>query len=456
LLVLVWAFAVNSSANANSNHTGGDTTVSASNRHAFSLPTANMPMEKRLDFSVGNSFFKNPWVIAPSSTAARDGLGPLYNTNGCQNCHIRDGRGHPPLSLDDNAISLLVRLSIPTTTAKEKSKAITLGPIAEPNYGKQLQDFSIPGVEPEGKIEITYTPQKKTFSDGTVIELRRPKLRITQLGYGELHPDTLLSARIAPAMIGLGLLQAIDESTLEALSDAEDENNDGISGRSNRVWDIEKQQSVIGRFGWKAGQPNLRQQNAAAFNGDLGITSSLFPDSPCSATQLKCQSATDGGKPELKDNILEHVTFYTHNLAVPAQRNRETALVKQGQRLFQQAGCQQCHIQTLTTGSSQFPWLSQQTISPYTDLLLHDMGPDLADNRPEFLASGNEWRTAPLWGIGLSKKVAEHGYFLHDGRARSLLEAILWHGGEAQSATDNVLNFDQAQRQALIVFLESL
>ncbi len=435
---------------------GGGTTIKASNQHAFSQPAANMPISQKLDFSVGNSFFRNPWVIAPSTTTARDGLGPLYNTNACQNCHLKDGRGHPPEPGSLNAVSLLVRLSVPAKTAKEKTQLVQQGVIPEPNYGTQLQDFTLPGVPAEGQIQLSYTEQTITLHDNETVSLRNPILTIKQLNYGELAEDVMTSARIAPAMIGLGLLAAIADSTLLAHADPEDNNQDGISGRVNRVWDIEQAKTVIGRFGWKAGQATLKQQNAAAFHGDLGITSSLFPQQNCRAVQTQCLQSSHGGNPELSDNILQYVTFYSHNLAVPARRNAADPEVIRGEKLFQQANCHRCHLPQLTTGESDFHWLSRQTIAPFSDLLLHDMGAGLADQRPEFIASGREWRTAPLWGIGLTETVVGKAYFLHDGRARNLLEAILWHGGEAESSKQQVIKMSKAERDNLIQFLLSL
>jgi CxxC motif-containing protein (DUF1111 family) len=435
---------------------GGDTSVYMTNRQAFSQPAANMPMLEKLDFSVGNSFFKNPWVAAPSSTTARDGLGPLFNTNGCQNCHIRDGRGHPPLPGQGHAVSMLLRLSIPADSVADKDKLVRDGAIPEPTYGGQLQDFAGAGLAPEGQIALSYRDVEIAFNDGTIVSLRKPEVSLSKLAYGPLHPDTMMSLRVAPAMIGLGLLAAIPEQALIANADPQDLDHDGISGSANQVWDIAAGKTVMGRFGWKAGQPSLRQQNASAFSGDMGLTTSLIGADDCTARQQPCINAVDGGQPEVSDNILRLVTFYTHNLAVPAQRDVSDAQVQRGQALFRQANCQACHRESFTTGESEFPWLAGQQISPYTDLLLHDMGEGLADHRPEFLASGSQWRTPPLWGIGLTQTVVGHGYFLHDGRARNLLEAILWHDSEARAARDAVLAMDKSQRQALIRFLESL
>ncbi|SEN13204.1 CxxC motif-containing protein, DUF1111 family [Pseudomonas sp. ok272] len=437
---------------------GGAATVRKSDQNAFSLPSANLSPTRRLDFSVGNSFFRSPWVIAPSTTTARDGLGPLFNTNACQNCHIKDGRGHPPLPNANNAVSMLVRLSIPN--APEYAKLIEqLGVVPEPVYGGQFQDMAVPGVAPEGKVRVDYDPLTVHFKDGTEVELRKPKLVLSQLGYGPMHPDALLSARVAPPMIGLGLLEAISDADI--LANAQANTRDGIAGRPNRVWDDAQQKTVLGRFGWKAGQPNLNQQNVHAFSGDMGLTTRLRPFDDCTQTQVDCLQAPNGngpdGEPEVSDNILRLVLFYSRNLAVPARRDVNDAHVLAGKNLFFQAGCQACHTPTFTTAANAAePELANQVIRPYSDLLLHDMGEGLADNRPEFQASGRDWRTAPLWGIGLTQTVSGHTQFLHDGRARNLLEAVLWHGGEAAAAQQQVLAFNAEQRAALLAFLNSL
>ena len=439
---------------------GGAATVRKSDQNAFSLPSANLPPSRRVDFSVGNSFFRSPWVTAPSTTTARDGLGPLFNTNACQNCHIKDGRGHPPLPNAANSVSMLVRLSIPD--APQYAKVIEqLGVVPEPVYGGQFQDMAVPGVVPEGKVRVEYTPVPVRFKDGTEVELRKPVLQITQLGYGPMHPDTRFSARVAPPMIGLGLLEAIPEDAILANAAAQAKDKNGINGRPNRVWDDELQKTVIGRFGWKAGQPNLNQQNVHAFSGDMGLTTSLRPFDDCTDAQTACKQAPNGngpnGEPEVSDNILRLVLFYSRNLAVPARRGINDEQVLAGKNLFFQAGCQSCHTPKYTTAANAAePELANQVIRPYSDLLLHDMGDGLADNRTEFQASGRDWRTPPLWGIGLTQAVSGHTQFLHDGRARNLLEAVLWHGGEAQAAQQQVLAFNAEQRAALLAFLNSL
>ncbi|MHA3736769.1 di-heme oxidoreductase family protein [Pseudomonas sp. Eth.TT006] len=439
---------------------GGATTVRKTDQNAFSLPSANLPPSRRVDFSVGNSFFRSPWVIAPSTTTARDGLGPLFNTNACQNCHIKDGRGHPPAPDAANAVSMLVRLSIPDSPAFAKLIE-QAGVVPEPVYGGQFQDMAVPGVTPEGKVRVEYTPVPVRFKDGTEVELRKPLLQFTQLGYGPMHPDTRFSARVAPPMIGLGLLEAIPGAAILANAAAQAKDNNGIHGRANQVWDDAQQKTVMGRFGWKAGQPNLNQQNVHAFSGDMGLTTSLRPFDDCTDAQTACKQAPNGngadGEPEVSDNILRLVLFYTRNLAVPARRGVNDAQVLAGKNLFFQAGCQSCHTPQYTTAANAAePELANQVIRPYSDLLLHDMGDGLADNRTEFQASGRDWRTPPLWGIGLTQAVSGHTQFLHDGRARNLLEAVLWHGGEAQQAQQQVLSFNAEQRAELLAFLNSL
>ncbi len=429
---------------------GGSGTVYATSRKAFSLPVSVLSREQQTQFFVGNSFFNRNWVAAPASTTARDGLGPLFNARSCSACHFLDGRGRPPLEQGEPLVSMLLRLSIP---GKGPNNSI----VPEPHYGGQLNGRGILGVPGEGKVVITYEEIPGTFNDGTTYQLRKPTYTITDLPYGALHPETRISPRTAPFMIGMGLLEAIPEATLLALADPKDQNGDGISGRPNYVWDEARGTQAIGRFGWKSNQPNIAQQTSGAFLGDIGITSNLFPNENCTSVQAECRQAKTGGQPEIEPRILKQVIFYARTLGVPARRNWQDAEVRRGEQLFQQARCSSCHIPELKTGTVEdIPKLSNQTIRPYTDLLLHDMGEGLADHRRDFEANGTEWRTAPLWGIGLVEKVNGHTFFLHDGRARNLTEAILWHGGEAEASKENFRMMKQTDRQALIRFLESL
>ena len=428
---------------------GGAATVSATTRQAFGQPLPHMTPDQETQFFVGNSFFNRNWVSAPSSTTTRDGLGPLFNARSCSACHLHDGRGRPPAPGED-MLSMLVRLSIP-------GRDVQRGVVPEPTYGDQLNGRALPGVPPEGRAVVTYEEIAGTYGDGESYSLRKPTYTFVDLNYGPMHPETLLSPRVAQAMIGLGLLEAVPAEALMDLADPEDGDGDGVSGRPNRVWDKVRQQTVPGRFGWKANQPTVAQQVAGAFLGDIGITSSLFPFENCPPGALECREALNGGSPELSSRLLGHVVFYSRTLAVPARRDPDRPDVRRGRQLFEAAQCGACHTPTLRTGEVPgLPDLSRQMIHPYTDLLLHDMGAGLADGRPDFEATGSEWRTPPLWGIGLVQTVNRHTYFLHDGRARNLAEAILWHGGEAEASKEHFRRLPRADREALLQFLRSL
>ena len=428
---------------------GGDTTVFDESREAFARPARNLDAKGREVFALGDHLFSRTWVTAPASAAGNDGLGPLFNATNCSGCHFKDGRGKPPIDGTD-FVGLLLRLSVPGATE-------TGGPLAEPSYGGQLNPFGILGVEGEASPRVVYEEVPGSYEDGETFSLRRPTYLVEAPAYGPLATDVLISPRIAPAMIGLGLLEAIDEQTVLSLADPEDVDSDGISGRPNYVYDVTKGKTALGRFGWKANQPTVLQQTAGAFVGDLGITSSLFEEESCTAMQLECQSAFSGGQPELDESKLHNVAYYSMTLAVPARRNVGDGPVLRGRELFREAGCGSCHAFAITTGQiAGHPELSNQKIWPYTDLLLHDLGEGLADNRPDYLASGTEWRTPPLWGIGLQESVNKHTFLLHDGRARDLAEAILWHGGEAAASSEAFRSMPSDERKDLLLFLESL
>lgn len=446
---------------------GAATSLKTVNQNSFSHFSPNMSFKREFDFKIGNAIFRKLWAPAPASTRSSDGLGPLFNARSCQRCHLKDGRGHPPKANwpDDNAISMLMRLSIPPQTDAQKALLAKrrIDVVPEPTYGGQLQDLGVPGHLAEGKIHIVYEEQPVRLGDGEIVSLRKPTYSIAHLGYGPLHRDVMMSVRVAPPMIGLGLLEAINEKDILASADPDDSNEDGISGRPNKVWSKENKRVMLGRFGWKAGQPSVSQQNAGAFAGDIGISTLLnpAPAGDCTKSQVNCLNAphgvTHGAKAEVSKTLKNLVDFYARNLAVPARRNVATKTVLQGKELFYTSGCTSCHTPKFITGkTSVVKALQQQLIWPYTDLLLHDLGPGLADNRPESVADGQEWRTAPLWGIGLTRQVNGHTFFLHDGRARNLLEAILWHGGEAQEAREKVVNMKKSERLALLKFLQSL
>ena len=428
---------------------GGDTTAFTTTRNAFGLSARNLTSQQRRTIAVGNSFFRQNWVTAPASTEARDGLGPTFNALSCSSCHHLDGRGRPPDGPEDGQRGLLLRLSIPGQDTHG-------GPMPEPVYGGQLQDRAIIGVPVEGEFIIVYEEVIGTFNDGETYSLRHPTYQLQGLAFGPVRPDTLLSPRVAPAIVGMGLLEAIPEAGILAAADPGDADGDGISGRTNMVWDERSSGLALGRFGWKANQPTVEQQTAGAFLGDLGITSILFSEENCTEPQTDCLAAPNGGAPEIPADRLAKVVFYTQTLAVPAMRDVNDPQVERGARLFADAGCAVCHIPQHTTGPHDVPAVSHQTIYPYTDLLLHDMGPDLADGRPDFEANGHEWRTPPLWGIGLVETVNGHTMFLHDGRARNLTEAILWHGGEGAPARDAFKSLSREDREDLVRFLKSL
>ena len=429
---------------------GGAGTVFDKTSGAFSREPKGFPKELSRQFFRGRAFFRDPWVTAPASTKARDGLGPHFNARSCEACHLEDGRGRPPLSLNEPMTSLLFRISVPGETE-------TGGPAPVPNYGGQIQNFAVLPLKAEAFPYVNYEIISGSFADGETYELRKPTYGFKSLAFGPLPEDVMISPRVAPAMIGLGLLEAIDESDILDLADPNDENGDGISGRVNRVWDVESQSYKIGRFGWKANQPNIRQQTAGAFLGDIGITSSMFPQENCPGGISDCTLAVSGGSPELLDVILDDVTLYSLSLAVPAQRHSDDPAVQNGYQVFVDIGCESCHRSTWRTGVNEASsFFSEQTIHPFTDLLLHDMGEDLADNRPDFTATGREWRTAPLWGLGLQETVNGHLNLMHDGRARGFSEAILWHGGEGEESKQRFKELDTVKRQELIRFLESL
>ena len=420
---------------------GGDTTVSETSRKAYTLSNRNLEDEHKSSFFLGNSLFNKNWTQAPSSASARDGLGPLFIARSCSGCHTQDGRGRPPEG-DDDFVSLLFRIS-------EKDKLERL--IPHHKYGGQVQTRSLSSEVKEPAIEIVYEEVKGSYSDGIEYILQKPLYGLK----GE--KNVLISPRVAPAVIGLGLLEAIPENRLLSWADPVDADGDGVSGRINHVLDMKSGDKIVGRFGWKANQPHLVQQVAAAFNGDIGITSSLFPDENSTEFQQpKLRDLPSGGNPEISDRLLKSVVLYCQTLAVPAQRETKDSDVREGQVLFTKVNCVACHKPTVTTGNHKIASLSQQKIHPFTDLLIHDMGEGLADHRPDGEANGREWRTPPLWGIGLVETVNKHTRFLHDGRARNIEEAILWHGGEAEASKNAFKELNKSDREKLIKFIRSL
>ncbi|HYH22321.1 MAG TPA: di-heme oxidoredictase family protein [Azospirillum sp.] len=393
-----------------------------------------------LDFGIGQAVFERLWVAAPTATQAADGLGPLYNARSCAACHPQNGRGHPPAGRDpqDLGVGFALRLN------------------DDPVYGRQIQALGTPGQVPEGRPTVTWRDEKVPFPDGSVTVLRRPVWGVADLGYGALAGSAALSPRVAPAVRGLGLLERVPEADILAWEDPDDRDGDGISSRANRGAG-----GALGRFGWKAVNPTVSHQNAEAFSLDIGMSTPLFTAAwgDCTAAQDACRTAPHGDSPqfeglEIPSTMLALVDGYLRDL--PPGGGLEAPKAK-GADLFEAAGCAACHRPSFTTGEdAAAPHLSKRTVFPYTDLLVHDLGDALADGVAAGLASGREWRTAPLWGM--NRLAGEDGRLalLHDGRARSVAEAILWHGGEAEAARRRFMALPRAERQRLIRFVLSL
>lgn len=413
---------------------GGATTTDGVGMGAFTARAANLSIERRAAFEAGLQFFQLPWVVAPGR-ADTDGLGPTFNANSCLGCHTRNSRG----SID----TILLRIG--------------LGPEASPvpSYGVQLQPFGIPGVPGEGLPVRALTEETFTRADGTTLLLVRPSYTIDTPNFGPLGDDLRISPRIAPAIIGQGLLEAIGDADLVANEDPTDANGDGISGVARRL--TIDGVARIGRFGWKAGLPSVRAQTATAFSEDLGITSSLLPTPNCPPGQDACASAPNGGDPELIERRLDVTVEYVQLLGVPKRRDGDAPDVLRGKALFAKIGCAGCHTPSFTTSAQATPpELANQRIWPYTDLLLHDMGERLSDRRREGTAEEREWRTPPLWGLGLYPVTSGAMHLLHDGRASSVDEAIAWHDGEAKASRLTYERLSAEEREHLRKFVESL
>ncbi|MEO0636126.1 MAG: di-heme oxidoredictase family protein [Pseudomonadota bacterium] len=444
---------------------GAATSLKKINRDAFSQSSANLSFEQEMDFKLGNALFRKLWVSSPASTHASDGLGPLFNARACQSCHLKDGRGHPP-EADSDSTSFLLRLARGPKTGDEYEALRTYAAQNFPDrvYGGQLQDLAVPGLAREGEIEISYEEQIVRLRGGEEVFLRKPTYTISNLGYGPLGEGTTISPRVANPMIGLGLVDAIHPADFIALADEHDADGDGVSGKLNIVTDPETKELAIGLYGWKASEATLASQTASAFAGDIGISSKLVANAhgDCTPAQSDCLSMPTGVQPRLGDSEAPEpafglVTFYAANLAVPARRDVDDPTVLRGKELFYNTGCVACHQpKFVTSRDAEREEHRFQLIWPYSDFLLHDMGEGLADGQTVGRANGREWRTPPLWGIGLTETVNGHTFFLHDGRARSLKEAILWHGGEAQMSRDRFADLRATDRDAMIRFLESL
>jgi CxxC motif-containing protein (DUF1111 family) len=458
LLLAAGAFAIAQDSEQDPELSAGSFTIKRFDSQAFSEPASVLTSKQRQLFMAGRSVFKRQWASV-NSLNGDWGLGPTFVADRCSACHVNTGRGSPPQSSGEQLLSMLVRLSIPGTDEHG-------GPKPHPNYGDQFQNRSLDGrnvdfayagapVPNEADLFIDWEETTVAFADGETLILRKPKLRIGNVKFGELDSSVMTSLRIAQPLVGIGLLEAVPEETILAIAQKQRAQN--VIGRANRVWDAVNGRMALGRFGWKANVPNLKQQIAAASIGDMGVNSRLFPEQNCPPVQAVCAKLLPGNSPEIINHEIDVLELWLQGLAVPARRNVNDADVRRGAQLFAQAQCAVCHVTDLKTGKlSSLPQLAGQVIHAYTDMLLHDMGEGLADGRPDFAAGPRDWRTPALWGLGLSAIVTGGSALMHDGRARNVDEAILWHGGEADAAREAFRNMPKADRAALARFVESI
>ncbi|MCL1137639.1 di-heme oxidoredictase family protein [Shewanella pneumatophori] len=492
---------------------GGDTTTfdASESGHGFSTPAPNLTDTELAQHLEGDLSFETAFTTAPNSAHPElDGLGPVFNNADCNSCHQRDGRNSTPIipagqsrvKLGSDA-GIFLRISMAPT---EPCVTGTLSndycaPIPVPDFGGQLFHRGVLQARPDWQqnqfigqadVYLSYETKVITYDDGTSVTLKKPLFAVenpydapgetiasANITSNLLQDDVLMGWRNGMPVFGLGLLEAIPEADILANVDENDTDNDGISGRANYVFDAVKAQAgeakpvSLGRFGWKANTPSVRVQSLGALRGDIGVTNPLFPNESIAGTALHDSYLTRtgfvdtgsgvDGEPEASAEFSDSVVFYAETLAVPARRNVANSNVREGARLFEQLNCTGCHTPSFVTktsgnigGSPMSPSHMGQTIYPFTDMLLHDMGDGLADGRPDFLASGNEWRTRPLWGIGLTQTVNPQAGFLHDGRAATLEEAILWHGGEAEQSLQDFMALTAEERTQVIDFLMSL
>jgi CxxC motif-containing protein (DUF1111 family) len=408
---------------------GGSATVAVHATAPFMQLVPNIDAAQMVGVSQGRELFLAAWQPAPGPRALLDGLGPYFNANACSACHAVDGRVAP--LADSGATTPAVLFRVGNAAGQE-----------HPVLGAQLQHQATQGLA-EGVV--TWARDSATGLLRYVVSLFDGSTSME--GYQ-------IGARISPQLVGMGLLDLVPESQLLEYADADDRNGDGVSGRPH--WVVEEGVSRIGRFGWKAINATLRTQNAGAMHQDMGLTSPVNPQESCTATQSVCTTAASGGSPEVSEESLMAVVDFMTVLAVPERRVSDQAVFNLGARLFNATGCTACHRPTLTTGTHpRFPSLNHQTLYAYTDLLLHDMGESLSDGVKEKDATAREWRTPPLWGLGIVEQKAG-ARFLHDGRAATLREAIEWHGGEAQSARDRFGALSENDKTTLLQFLRGI
>ncbi|WP_198305599.1 di-heme oxidoredictase family protein [Arcobacter vandammei] len=406
--------------------------------------------EEKDTFMLGRSFFNIPWVKAPSVTTARDGLGPLFNANSCISCHPNNGKGK--LLNKDFTVSraLVARLSTNNKVENQEDILFKKGFVPHEVYGEQLSINGIFGVPFEGNIKVEFEDKIELLDDGEKVILQKPKYSLENLNYGSLDENSVVSYRMAQSLNGMALIDLIADSDILKNEDENDKDGDGISGKANFVYSPLTKKYELGKYTWKASVSKLKEQVAFATSNDIGLTTSIVVDEKCTKFQKECLEAPKPkDKIDLPDNRLDAMSFYLKNLKTYSA-NKDTKEYKDGFIIFESLACSKCHI-------SSFQTKLGFEVSPYSDFLLHDMGEDLADNRVEFKANKREWRTAPLWGNALFEKInGEKPRLLHDGRARSFEEAILWHGGEANNSKLAYKSLSKEDREKLIKFLEEL
>jgi CxxC motif-containing protein (DUF1111 family) len=429
--------------------TGGTLTHFDRGRDAYARPAPGLSAAELRRFGLGNRVFNTRWVQAPASVSGFDGLGPVFNRDSCSGCHQNDGRGRPPdAQAPELRDSFVIKISSPHRRAQRQ--------IAD-RFGPQLNTAGIAGVAGEGRIELSYQTSSGRYADGSAFELRKPQMRITE-PHLPLPRKAQLGLRVAPAVFGLGLIEAIPAEALLAQADADDTDGDGISGRVNWVVAQGQAKPQIGRFGWKAHAASLADQSVDAAFQDIGLTSADRPAQNCAPAQQLCRSAYADESVELDANLLSALVSYLQTLGVPARRaDLDAGRDAEGLRLFARLGCADCHRPLWRSGQSHpLALLREQTFYPFSDFLLHDMGDGLAGGGSDGTADSREWRTPPLWGLGLLERVNGHTLLLHDGRARSVAEAVLWHDGEGREAREAFRNASLAERRLLTDFVLGL
>ncbi len=454
LIIPITVYAENSEPNNTLEriNSGGQLTVQGDHSRVLLSNIETLTDEQNSKRRRGHAFFNTLFISGESEVPKREGLGPLFNGASCEVCHNRLGRGRMPLLSDTQPSSLVFQLS----SLSHRKQWQDFHPV----YGKNFNPFATPNVPDEGRIKISHTVIKGQYVDGSSWQLLKPEYQFIQLNYGPFEHDSIIktafSPRLGQSLIGMGLLEAISDEAILKNEDPNDLDQDGISGRAHRIQ--KNDTSVIGRFGWKATQAKLINQITDALSNEQGIKTRYQPHHNCTSFQQKCiESDALSNAIELIDEDLTSLVFFTQTIPVPERRNSDHFDVIQGQRIFNSISCQKCHVDHyITSYIEDMPVLSEQAIYPYTDLLLHDMGEALSDNRPVGNASAREWRTPPLWGIGLNNIISGDESYLHDGRAKTLEQAILWHGGEAETAKNKFTSLTKTQRDQLIAFLKSL